>query len=108
MASGSGAPLTKARWRRVAALAVVDPEERPLAGLVSGLLFVIGGLTLASFLVLPGVTHDYPASLLAIAGGAFAWGAGSIVLIDWDRAPVWLIHVSTTFGFVVVGAAVAA
>jgi diguanylate cyclase (GGDEF)-like protein len=108
MASGSGAPLLKARWRRVATLAVVEREERSLAGLVSGLLYVIGGLTLASFLLLPGVTHDSAGSLLAVAGCAFLWGGSSIVLIDWTRAPVWLIHVSTAFGFVVVAAAVAA
>jgi diguanylate cyclase (GGDEF)-like protein/putative nucleotidyltransferase with HDIG domain len=98
----------KARAQRLAALAAVDPEERTLAGLVSGVLYVIGGLTLASFLVLPGVTHGYPAALLAVAGGAFLWGASSIILIDWDRAPAWLIHVSTAGGFGVVAAAVAA
>jgi diguanylate cyclase (GGDEF)-like protein/putative nucleotidyltransferase with HDIG domain len=98
---------TAARIKRLLAAAPVDPEEVTLAGTVSGVLYVMGGLTLASFMLLPGVAHNHSRTLLIIAGGACAWGLASIALIPWKSASAWLIHLSSTAGLGVVAAAVA-
>jgi hypothetical protein len=93
--------------KRLLAAAPVDPEEVTLAGAVSGVLYAMGGLTLASLLFLPGIRHDHSLALLLIAGGAFVWGLVSIAFIRWKFAPAWLIHLSTTAGFGVIAAAIA-
>ncbi len=85
----------------------MESEERELAGAVSGLLFAIGGVTLSLFMVLPGVTHAHPVPLLIDASLACAWGAISVLLIQWQRAPRWLIHASIVFGLAAVAVAVA-
>ena len=97
----------KAFTARVVAYAGIDPVERRLAGRVSGVLYSVGGLTLWTFLVLPGVDHSHPAWIVAISAGALVWGLCSLLLFDWNRAPPWLIHVSNLAGFVVIGAEVA-
>src|SRR5947209_9119286 len=95
------------RLRRLASLAAVAPEERMLAGSASGVLYMVGGITLASFVVLPGITRAHLLAILAIASVATSWGTCSIRLIDWDRAPIWLIHLSASVSFGLVAGAVA-
>jgi diguanylate cyclase (GGDEF)-like protein len=97
----------RAQLERLRIGAAVKPEERKLAGSVCGLIYMMGAVTLASFMVLPGVTHDHAALLLGIAAGTFAWGASAMLLVDWDNAPSWLIQLATTAGFAVVAVAVA-
>jgi hypothetical protein len=74
---------------------------------VSGILYVLGGITLALFLILPRITHAHPAALLTITGICCLWGASSVCLIDWGGVPSWLIQLSTALGLVVIAAAVA-
>lgn len=88
--------------------AEIDAHERVLAGRVSGVLYSLGALTLASLAVLPGITHAHRTWVLSIAGGALAWGLISWFALDWDRAPRWLIHLANTLGFAVIGGSVAA
>ncbi len=98
-----GANSTSTPWlERAAALSAVESEERALAGTVSGLLYLIGGLTLALFVVLPGVAHSHPGTILMLAGVDCVWGACAVGLVDWRRAPRWLIHVTVAFGYVMV------
>jgi diguanylate cyclase (GGDEF)-like protein/putative nucleotidyltransferase with HDIG domain len=82
-------------------------DERRLAGVVSGVLYVLGGLTLASFAVLPGITRAHLAALFVISAVASLWGAVSICAIDWERAPWWLAHASVTVGMALIGGAIA-
>jgi diguanylate cyclase (GGDEF)-like protein len=86
----------------------IDPRERGLAGRASGVLYSLGAVTLASLAVLPGIDHSHRTWVLSIAGGALVWGLISALAIDWDRAPRWLIHISNTVAFPVIGGAVAA
>jgi diguanylate cyclase (GGDEF)-like protein len=102
-----GETQLKTRLRRLAKLAAVDPVERRLAGLVNGLLYTLGGVTLAAILLLPGVSHTQPLAVLVIAGIACIWGICQMTLINWDATPQWVSHASTCAGFVVIALAVA-
>jgi diguanylate cyclase (GGDEF)-like protein/putative nucleotidyltransferase with HDIG domain len=93
--------------KRAVAYAAIDPIERSLAGRLSGVLYSAGGLTLWTFLVLPGVTHSHPVWIIGCSVIALVWGLLSVFVFDWDRAPTWLIHVSALAGLVVIGIEVA-
>ena len=98
---------TGSALRRFAACGKVASEERTLAGLVNGAFFVVGGVTLAPLVIVPGTPHGHRAALVVLAVIACAWGALSLVVIDWDRAPQSLIHLAVTLGLVTIAAAVA-
>ncbi len=103
MAGAVGATTSTVPWlERLVTLVAVESEERALAGTVSGLLYLFGGLTLALFTVLPGVSHSHPLTILVLAGIDCLWGVCAVSLIDWARAPRWLIHVSVSAGYVMV------
>jgi diguanylate cyclase (GGDEF)-like protein/putative nucleotidyltransferase with HDIG domain len=78
-----------------------------LAGTISGVLYLIGGVTLAAFDVLPGVTRTHWVALLVLGLIGASWGLCSLVAIDWERVPSWTIHVSHSAGFVIIALAVA-
>jgi diguanylate cyclase (GGDEF)-like protein len=95
-------------WRgRLAALALVEPDERRLAGVVNGTFWALGGLTVAAFMVLPGIPRMHSGWLLWIAAGAALLGICLGALVDWDRAPPWLLHLCTVSGLVVIALVVA-
>lgn len=96
----------KERWARLVRLAALAPEEQQLAGFVSGLLYTIGGISLASFLVLPGMPDVHPTALLVLSAAAVAWGACSLWLINWRRVPRLLMHASSAAAFPIVAAAI--
>jgi diguanylate cyclase (GGDEF)-like protein len=86
----------------------VDREERVLAGRVNGALYAMGGLTLLTFLFLPGLGAVHSGWIVAISVAALLWAVCSLVLIDWTRPGPWLIHLSTLAGLVLIAGAVAA
>jgi diguanylate cyclase (GGDEF)-like protein len=86
---------------------LVAPEERALAGRVSGVLYAVGGLTLWLSAVVPSVRDVSWPLLLAVSGAATVWGLISAAAIRWQQAPSGLVHVSTTAAFGVIGAAIA-
>jgi diguanylate cyclase (GGDEF)-like protein len=102
-----GEELIRAQPTRPAGTPAVDADERRLSGVVSGVLYAAGGVTLPSFLVLPGVTHAHWAALVAISSACLLWGLCSILAVDWNRAPIWLTHVSTGVGVALIAAAIA-
>jgi diguanylate cyclase (GGDEF)-like protein len=85
----------------------VSPEERRLAGVLSGVLYGVGAVTLALCTVLPGISHAHNDVLQAIAGFAFVWAAISIFLLDWRRAPGWSTHVSCTLALAIIAVVIA-
>jgi diguanylate cyclase (GGDEF)-like protein/putative nucleotidyltransferase with HDIG domain len=87
-------------------LASVD--ERALAGRISALLWLAGAATLLLTLALPG-TEVQPITLVVlVAGFAVVWGAGMLLAVQWDRAPVPLFHVSSLLGLAIVAGLAAA
>lgn len=97
-----------AKLRGLAARIAVAPEERALAGVVVGVFYVIGAVTLVPLIVLGTGPHYHPTVLIVIAGVAFAWGICSLLVIDWERAPPILIHLTVMGGLGLIAAAVAA
>src|SRR5205809_3675401 len=95
-------PRLKARLRGFVELARVDPVERRLAGYINGLLYTLGGVTLAAILLLPGISHAHPLALLLLAGTACAWGICQVTLVNWESTPWWMTHVSTCAGFALI------
>jgi diguanylate cyclase (GGDEF)-like protein len=95
-------------WRaRLAALTSVERDERRLAGVVNGTFWALGGLTVAAFTVLPGVSHAHLWRMVAIAVATIAIGVGLTLRVDWDRAPSWLLHLCTASGLVVIALVIA-
>ncbi len=86
----------------------VHADERLLAGRTAGGLWTLGGATLASFAILPGIDHAHRGAVLALGAGAFAWGLIQLVAIPWRRAADWLLHASVIAGLAVIAGAVAA
>jgi diguanylate cyclase (GGDEF)-like protein len=96
------------RFARLGAAAAIKPEESQLAWRIGGALYLIGAVTLAAFTVLPDVPHGHRAVILTLAGAALAWGLSAILVIDFRRAPWWLMHATTTAGLIFVGIAISA
>ena len=92
------------RWSQLAAM---ESEQLALAGWVSGVLYMAGAATLGLVVFLPGVTDAHWKIVAGIAAGAGVWGLISARVIDWDRVPVALIHVSNTVGFAVIASSIA-
>ena len=86
----------------------VAPEERALAGAVSGAFYLIGAITLIPLIVIGDGFREDPTTLIVTGCVAAAWGLASLLLIDWDRAPALLIHCSAIAGLGVIATVVAA
>jgi len=93
--------------RALSTTSAVAPEERRLAGIVSGLLYTMGGVTLALFPILPGVAHNHSRLLFVIAASCAAWGLASWRLIDWEKVGPWLLQLSNCAGIAVIALGVA-
>jgi diguanylate cyclase (GGDEF)-like protein len=78
--------------RRLATSLTIDPDERRLAGIVGGALWLIGGVILLLYPLLPGPSVSLVGLTLVLALLAGAWGAASVWLIDWRTAPQWWTH----------------
>jgi hypothetical protein len=107
MPAAGASSVLGAKLRELVTDFAVAPEERALAGSVSGAFFMIGGVTVVPLTLLPGVTHAHTGVLLGVAAAAFLWGLCSLLVIDWERAPAFLIHLSVVGGLAVIAVAVA-
>src|SRR4051812_23186054 len=83
-------------------------EERRLAGQMAGALYLLGAATALLLLVLPHVEHDHWRVVLACSAFGFIWGPACLVLIPWETAPSVVSHLSSSMGFPLTIAAVAA
>ncbi len=66
------------------------------------MFWMLGGVTVAAFLVLPGVSRAHSQWMLPIAVGTIALGLGLTLAVDWDRSPSWLLHLCTASGLAVI------
>jgi len=82
--------------RRVVGVAVVD--ERPLAGLIVGWMFMVGAVVTTLLPLLPGADGQVLTPTLPIGVAAFVWGVFAASKIDWRFAPGWIMHLSTALG----------
>ncbi len=88
---------------RLAAQLRTSPDDVPrLAGRVGGTCWLIAGVSIAALPAFPQVTADFWPWPAIWAAGAFIWGLSAIFLIDWRRAPRWLMPSSTVLAPVVV------
>jgi diguanylate cyclase (GGDEF)-like protein len=86
----------------------IDPIERQLGGRAGGILFVIAGISAATYPLLPGSIHGHLGWLYLIAAVSIVWGTVTLVAIDWVTTSPWITHASTMSAFVGIGAAMAA
>lgn len=68
---------------------LVEDSERSLAGLVNGVLWLGGTLSLLPLLFFGSITPAHRALLIALAVGGVGLGVASLALIDWRRVPGW-------------------
>jgi diguanylate cyclase (GGDEF)-like protein len=100
--------LTSARRpSRLAAAVGVRREERRLAGVLGGALFLLGGAVLAALTVIPGLRHAHDGALLALAAVSVVFGLCATAAIDWVRAPGWAVIPTGLLGLGLIAAAIA-
>ena len=68
-------------------------EERDLAGKLAGVLFLTAGVTAVGLLLVPGVEHGHPESVVALATVCVAWGLFCVTLAQPERHGPWFWHV---------------
>jgi diguanylate cyclase (GGDEF)-like protein len=68
--------------------------------MIGGGLFLMGGVTIALLTVLPGITDPDTGVLLALAFASIVWGLCATLVIDWVRAPAWLMHAGNAAGVI--------
>src|SRR2546423_4100246 len=83
-------------------------EERRLAGRMAGALYLVGAGTALTLLVLPDVPRSHWYVIVACSLIGLAWGTACLTVIDWQRASAPLSHLSSSMGFPLTIAAVAA
>jgi hypothetical protein len=86
----------------------IDPIERRLGGRAGGILFVIAGISAATYPLIPGSIHGHLGWLYAIALTSLVWGTVTLVAIDWAAMNPWLTHLSTMGALVGIAGAMAA
>src|SRR4051812_38360371 len=83
-------------------------EERRLAGRMAGALYLVGAGTALTLLVLPHVPRDHWPVLVACSLFGLAWGTACLTVIRWETCKPLLSHFSSSMGFPLTIAAVAA
>ena len=84
------------RSRRVVGVAVA--EERPIAGVLVGWMFIVGAIVTTLLPLLPGADGKVVTPTLPIGVAALVWGVLAVTKVRWSTAPGWIIHVSTVLG----------
>lgn len=81
--------------------------ERDLAGMLAGVLFLTAGVTAVSLLIVPGVEHDHPGWVIALAAVCVTWGLFCVILAQPERHGWWFWHVPAIGSMFIVGGVVA-
>jgi diguanylate cyclase (GGDEF)-like protein len=83
-------------------------EERRLAGRMAGALYLVGAVTALVLLALPHVPRGHWPVIVACSAVGFAWGTACLTVIRWETCKPALSHFSSSMGFPLTIAAVAA
>jgi len=83
-------------------------EERRLAGRMAGALYLVGAVTALTLLLLPAVPRGHWYVVVACAAFGLAWGTACLTVIKWETASGKLSHFSSSMGFPLTIATVAA
>ena len=82
-------------------------EERPLAGLVAGLLWLSAAVTVLVLMTLPGIPHSHWHVIAAISLVSAVWGVAALTVVPWERVHPVVSHMSCFMGFPATAAGVA-
>ena len=74
-------------------------EERGLAGLVAGLLWICAGVTVAAMMTMPGIPHEHWRVVMGIAVVSVVWGVAAVTVVPWERVHPIVSHLSCFMGF---------
>jgi diguanylate cyclase (GGDEF)-like protein len=83
-------------------------EERRLAGLTAGLLYLTAAVTVLAMIAMPGITRAHWHVVVAIAAIAAVWGTACLTVIPWERVHPLVSHFSCGMGFPLTAFGVAA
>src|SRR3954471_1877528 len=89
--------------RLAAHLRSTPGAERPIAGRVGGLLWLIAGLATAVLPLFPQATQPLFPWIALFSVGAVAWGVCCIAVFDWERMPDWVIPVANAVAVLFTG-----
>ena len=84
------------------------PEERPLAGRLAGALYLVGAGSAVLLLIVPGGMHERADVILPLAAVGAIWGVCCLTVVPWKTAPPVVSHLSSSMGFVIAAAVIAA
>jgi diguanylate cyclase (GGDEF)-like protein len=83
-------------------------EERDLAGMLAGVLFLTAGLTALGMLIVPGVEHGHRDWVVGLAAVCMAWGLFCVIFAKPERHGAWFWHLPAVGSvFIVAGVAAA-
>src|SRR2546423_6032376 len=83
-------------------------EERRLAGIMAGALYLVGAGTAMTLLLLPHVPRGHWPGVVACARFGLVWGTACLTVIDWGPCKPLVSHFSSSMGFPLTIATVAA
>jgi diguanylate cyclase (GGDEF)-like protein len=73
-------------------------DERPLAGRLTGVVYVVAAISVGGLLSAPHVEVHARWLVIAIALAAAVWGTTTLTVVDWTRFPGWAVHASSVAG----------
>jgi diguanylate cyclase (GGDEF)-like protein len=83
-------------------------EERRLAGVMAGALYLTGAITVVALLLLPGAVTRHWEIVAGLAAISTVWGLACVFVVPWERANPVVSYVSSFIGFPVIAIAMAA
>src|SRR3981189_2491726 len=75
------------------------PEERQLAGRMTGLLYLTGAVSAVIMTLLPGAAPPDTLGIPADRDFGATWGVAALTVVRWQTAQPWVTHLSTACGF---------
>jgi len=81
-------------------------EERRLAGIMAGVLYLTGAVTVLGLLILPGAETEHWQLVVAASTFSIAWAMVCFFVIHWDNVSPLVSHLSSSMGLPIVAVTV--